>query len=131
MRLPVATIPFLAWPDRFVRHIKPCHLRFLCLLLLLLIGYVDYLTGVEASLSIFYLFPVACMAWYHEGWLCLGYAVLLPAIWGTANYLAGDSSASGVIVWNGTVRTIFFSSVCVLINQLKSALKCSPFGFAC
>lgn len=121
--MPVATIPFLAWSDRFVRHMRPCHLRFLCFLLLLVIGYVDYLTGVEASLSIFYLFPVACMAWYYEGWLCVGYAVALPVIWGIANYLAGDSSGPAIIVWNGTVRTIFFSSVCVLIKQLKAALE--------
>jgi len=35
-----------------------------CLLLACLIGYVDYLTGYERSLPLFYLLPISLAAWF-------------------------------------------------------------------
>ena len=35
-----------------------------CLLLACLVGYVDYLTGYERSLLLFYLLPISLAAWF-------------------------------------------------------------------
>jgi len=49
-----------------------------CLLLACLVGYVDYLTGYERSLLLFYLLPISLAAWF--GSLAFGLAIVLVCV---------------------------------------------------
>ena len=46
-----------------------------CLLLLLLVGWVDYLTGYELGFFVFYTVPIGLAAWYLGRWPGIGLAL--------------------------------------------------------
>jgi signal transduction histidine kinase len=60
-----------------------------CLLLTGTIAYVDYLTGYERSLLLFYLLPISLAAWF--GSLAFGFAIVIVSVtgWALANLGAG------------------------------------------
>lgn len=94
------------------------------LLLISLIGIIDYFTGVELSLSIFYLIPVALVAWYVNAWVGVIYAALGGVTWYLASVWAGQPYSSMIIAyWNGAVRFGFFTIVVISITKLKTAYK--------
>ena len=94
-----------------------------CLLSTLVMGLLDYLTGYEASFSVFYLAPVSISAWYlHTGSAYL-YCLLGAAVWNGANVLAGETFHHPIIyVWNAIVRLFFFWTTAALLQRLRSLL---------
>ena len=106
------------------RRPNPLVLLSICLLVALLLGFLDYITGYELSFSVFYLLPVSIAAWY----IGLGAGILLSctsaAIWQISNYLAGEVFTSPVIpLWNAITRLGFFIVVTILLTRLKKALE--------
>jgi signal transduction histidine kinase len=95
---------------------------FLGCLSVALLGTFDYLTGYEISFSIFYLVPVATVAWYvsqRAGILISGAAA---ASWLLAELLAGASySHPAIPVWNTLVRLGFFLIVTYILSTLHIA----------
>jgi len=51
-----------------------------CLFLLGVVGYVDYLTGAERPLLLFYLLPISLAAWFGSFLTALGFAVASVAV---------------------------------------------------
>src|SRR5437016_9998519 len=76
-----------------------------CLLLVGCVGYIDYLTGYERSLLLFYLLPISLATWF--GGLILGLAtvVISVAVWILSDVAAAGIQAAGL--WNGGMA--FFS----------------------
>jgi diguanylate cyclase (GGDEF)-like protein len=102
---------------------KPPVLFGICLLISLVLGILDYITGYELSFSVFYLLPVAIATWY----IGVGAGLLLSwvsaAIWQISNYLAGEVfSSPAVPFWNAITRLGFFIVVTILLTRLKKAL---------
>ena len=90
----------------------------------LILGVIDYFTGTEFSLSFFYLFPVAIMAWARSKNSGLAFSVLCASVWLTTNLLAGQVFTSPFIeVWNTLIRFGFFATVAVLLAELRHALE--------
>jgi diguanylate cyclase (GGDEF)-like protein len=94
------------------------------IVLVLIIGYVDYITGVELSLSFFYLIPVCLIAASSGmpavalcGALCAGVGIL-------GAILAGLRYSNPLIfAWNGAMRFGTFLLVGYLINRLVLVLE--------
>lgn len=86
------------------------------------VGTSDYLTGHEISFSIFYLVPVAAVAWYvgpRAGILISGAAA---ASWLLAEFLTSAPYSHPVIlVWNTLVRLGFFLIVTHILSTLRIA----------
>jgi diguanylate cyclase (GGDEF)-like protein len=84
------------------------------------IGYVDYRTGTEISLSVFYLIPVYLMVWHYN--LRQGIIISIVA---TVLYLLGEHmarntySTTAIPYWNAGVRAGFLIVVGYLISKLK------------
>ena len=88
-----------------------------------LIGIVDYFTGYEISLSLFYLIPISAIAWF----VGIG-----PGIWASAVctlvWVAGDIAAEQVYfytfiyAWNALMRLGLYICVVLLISMLKKAI---------
>jgi diguanylate cyclase (GGDEF)-like protein len=96
----------------------------LSLLLISLIGIIDYFTGAEISLSIFYLIPVALVAWHVNAWAGVICAALGGVTWYLASVWAGHPYSSAIIAyWNATVRFGFFTIVVIFISKIKTAYK--------
>ena len=89
----------------------------LCLLLLVGLGWLDFKTGFELNLFIFYSLPVGIAAWY----LGLGPGVMMSAAsalaWWLADRGAGQKYSSDfVLYWNSAIHV-----GCFLINALSIA----------
>lgn len=99
--------------------------RFLILgyLLVLLIGIIDYVTGVEISFSVFYLFPISLVAWVSNRRGATSVSVLATLTWLAADLAEAQRYSHPLIpYWNATVRLIFFLVVSILISALKKDL---------
>ena len=95
----------------------------ICLLIALVLGFLDYITGYEFSFSIFYLLPVAVAAWYIglEAGVLVSWAS--AAIWQISNYFAGEVFTSPAVpFWNAVTRLGFFIVVTILFVRLRNAL---------
>lgn len=91
--------------------------------LVVLIGLADWLTGPEIAASIFYLIPVAVVAW--RGWraTAAGLSLLSAATWLAADVGAGQFySHPAIPYWNASVRLGFFITVAITLVSLREAL---------
>ncbi len=94
------------------------------LLLVLLIGLIDLLTGQEISFSIFYLFPIMMSVWYGNKYSGLFLAVIAAIEWLIADLIGGHIYSSIIIAyWNMVVRLAFFLIIVFMIAKLKELLQ--------
>lgn len=96
----------------------------IALLLLLLVGWLDYLTGLELVFDVFYLLPVTISAWFvgrNVGlWFALASAVTISwvnlRLTDTSSFLVTES-------WNFLAQLAFFLLFARLSNILGSRLE--------
>ncbi len=94
----------------------------LALLAVLLLGLADYLTGYEAFFAVFYLLPIAFIAWHVSQRAGYVYSALSALVWVAANVAAGEShSAAWIYVWNTFTRLAIFLLVTALLGALRAA----------
>ena len=93
--------------------------------LLILVAFIDYITGVDFSFSIFYLVPIAVVAWYvglRAGVLA---SVAGAVLWFIVDSVLGghlyENPAAGY--WNSLVRFGFFIIVAVTLSRLRGSLE--------
>jgi diguanylate cyclase (GGDEF)-like protein len=88
-----------------------------------LIALLDWTTGIEISLSILYLFPVAFASWQAGLWPGVAVAVVGAGAWLAADLGAGHEYSAAVIpYWNAAMRGIIFLVVGLLLVRLRTAL---------
>ena len=91
---------------------------------ILLLGIVDYITGIELSLSFFYLIPISIAAWVLGRYSGLSYSVLCATVWLISNLFSGETFSNLWIgVWNTLIRFGFFGVVSLLLAELHSVLE--------
>jgi diguanylate cyclase (GGDEF)-like protein len=93
------------------------------ILLVLVVGWIDYLTGFEISLSFFYLIPIVLVTWFHGKKAGVWLAVLCAGVWWGASLLTGTYSSTFVLLWNVGVRFAIFLLVTILMGRLHSHLE--------
>ena len=90
----------------------------------LIVGGIDYLSGFEVSLSLFYLGPVATAAWYAGRWDGVAVAVFSCISWYIADLAAGRQySHEAIPVWNALVRLGFFITTAWLLAALRESFR--------
>jgi|GEM_PF-2882382 len=90
------------------------------LFFILLLGILDYFTGYELSLSIFYLLPIVLVAWFAGRELGFVVAVLAAAAWYLAEFAWGIRYLHpAILYWNMLVRLGFFLITVYLVSSLK------------
>lgn len=88
------------------------------------VGTVDYLTGYEISMSLFYLGPVALAAWYAGTRTGAAVAVFSCVCWYVADLGAGNRySHPAIPVWNALIRFGFFLITGLLLAALRASLR--------
>lgn len=89
------------------------------------IGVADYLTGAQLSLSVFYLLPIALLAWRAgRGWpstLSLASAIAWYVANRPGSLEMGFSQAT--LLWNTATRLGFFLIVSSLVSSLRRVLE--------
>ena len=91
------------------------------LVVLLLIGLVDYLTGFEIMFSVFYLVEVGLAAWYVGRAFGLVMSVLSVIVWIGGDMLAGARYSNALVaVWNALILFFFYFIVVWLLTSLRA-----------
>ena len=92
--------------------------------LVLILGFIDYLAGYEISFSIFYLFPIALVAWFVGKRPAFMVGLLSAIMWFFADYASGKVySYPAIAFWNTFVRLVFFFINAFLIAEIKKRLE--------
>jgi diguanylate cyclase (GGDEF)-like protein len=95
----------------------------LALVILSIIGVIDYITGEEIGFSIFYAIPVMLMAWYLGKAAGIIMSFLAALAWYFADTAAGHVYSNAAIpVWNAVVRLGFFLLIGIFMSILKDVL---------
>ncbi len=91
-------------------------------LLVLAVGWVDYVTGAELSVSILYLVPVSVITWRVGKRYGLATALASTSIWLMADSAAGQRWAHPLVpYWNAVVLLGFFAIVVYLLSALRAS----------
>jgi diguanylate cyclase (GGDEF)-like protein len=91
--------------------------------LLIATGLVDYATGPELSLSVFYLFPVLTATWRLGRTRGMVMSFLAGGGWLLAHTgVEGIVSQPSLVYWNATVRLGFFVVVTLLTASLRQSI---------
>jgi diguanylate cyclase (GGDEF)-like protein len=95
----------------------------LCLLLVALIGVIDYQTGYEMAFSLFYLIPISLATWVSGRDLGLLVSILSACAWYLADVLSGHVYSSSLIyLWNTGIRLGMFAVVTFTLAALRESL---------
>lgn len=92
---------------------------------LLFIAFIDYITGVDFSFSIFYLVPISLVAWY-VGMIAGVLASTAGAVlWFIVDSVLGEHvyASPAASYWNSLVRFGFFIIVTLILSRLRGSLE--------
>lgn len=88
------------------------------------LGVVNAQLSSEVSFSLFYLIPIAVVAWYAGGVAGVIASVVAALVWFIASHLPRSYPATAWIpYWNLGVRFCFFLTVVVLLSALRTAFE--------
>src|SRR5262245_19657508 len=89
------------------------------ILLVLAIGVVDYQTGYEASVFVFYSIPILLVVWCLGRNAGLWISVFSAGVWTVADIMGRPTSVDMERAWNMTVQWIFFVFIVIAGAALK------------
>ena len=91
-----------------------------CLILACLVGYLDYLSGYERSLLLFYLLPVSLAAWFGNFAFGLAIAVVCVVVSVVSDVAAG---IPGLRFWNIAMSFGFYVVFAALLWKLRTVIR--------
>jgi signal transduction histidine kinase len=92
----------------------------ICAAVTLLVGYLDYLTGYEQSLLLFYLVPIAIATWFGGLALGLTFSIFSMIVWVASDILAGIATVG---FWNLGMAVSAYIVFTFLLAKLRSLLE--------
>jgi len=96
----------------------------LCLGIVTVVGFADYLTGYETFFFIFYLIAVFLAAWFVSDTFGSLISALSVMTWVFSNIAAGEHFSSYFIpVWNAMIMFVFYLVVVALLARLRNVHK--------
>jgi diguanylate cyclase (GGDEF)-like protein len=88
--------------------------------LVILLGIIDYFSGYELNLSLFYLIPIFIVVWYTDGRMGLVLSFASTGVAFLANYFAGQTYSNPTILVSNTLLYLgFYLLVAWLVASLK------------
>ncbi len=91
--------------------------------LTLMIGWVDYITGYDINLTVFYALPILMAVWYADFAASVLVAILCTITWSLADYESGHPySALWIPVWDTWIRLLFFIFVVFGGSAIRSQI---------
>lgn len=95
-------------------------IAFICLAIIGTIGFVDYLTGLKISFSLFYVIPILISAWYLGRAAGIAAAAASEAVWFSAD--AAMNGIDPISFWNAGMRLGVFITIALILSSLKAML---------
>jgi signal transduction histidine kinase len=89
-------------------------------ILVLLVGVVDYVTGPELSVSIFYLIPISLSVFFVNRKVGALLSVFSSAVGLTTDLMVGHPYSHPIIIyWNNAIQVGFFLTIVFILSALK------------
>ena len=90
-----------------------------CFLLVGFIGFLDYITGTEITLSVVYVIPITIAAWFVNRPYAFALSILSVLVWIYGDLAAGLKVPNILVPsWNGFIRLLFYAFLIVLLGRL-------------
>jgi hypothetical protein len=90
----------------------------LCGIGVLLIGYLDYVTGPTISLTLLYLIPVVAAGWTAGQRRAIAVALLAGAI-SLVDVVTGSTQTTGALVWNALSRALILTVAAIAVERIR------------
>jgi signal transduction histidine kinase len=91
-----------------------------CLFFVSIVGYIDYLTGYERSLLLFYLLPISLATWF--GSLILGLAIVIVSV--AASILSDLAAGTPAIgFWNVGMALLSYALFAAVLSKLRALVR--------
>lgn len=105
-------------PDTFAGNCG--YIKLVSLLVLALIGWLDYITGYEFGFFIFYFIPVAIASWYCGRWAGLEIALGSAVVWYLSDkYTHHPYSHAYFIYWEMFMRLLSFLTTALTLSRIR------------
>ena len=94
------------------------------IVVVIIFGIVDYLTGQEYAFYIFYVIPLLFVVWYIGKVWAYVLVILISFAWITDDfYNRSEIFSNSVIIWNTAIQLSFFLIIIFLFSSLKNSLE--------
>lgn len=104
--------------------LKPLGIVAFAAILVVVCGYVDYITGPDYSLAIIYFIPVFLAAWFGSRWAGVVISFFAAAGWLLAELYGKKVHEYPVVLyWNDFMELLSFLFVSYIISALKNSLE--------
>ena len=92
--------------------------------LVLLIGTLDYETGLEIGLYIFYFLPIILVTWYLRPWVGILFSLISASLWFVADFLLPHHTSHFLVpYWNTAMRFTSFLITVIFLSKLRTAFE--------
>lgn len=92
--------------------------------LIAVIGLIDFETGFEIGMSVFYVLPIALVTWRVGRWQGIAASVASACVWLGADMASREVFASPIVpLWNTAIRLTFFVIITMLLAALSRAMQ--------
>ncbi len=89
----------------------------------LLMGYIDYVTGFELRIDVFYLMPISVIVWYRGSRAGLAMSAMSAVLIFLSDRLSRPDHAVHIVdVWNILMILLFFIIFTLSLSKLRTAL---------
>ena len=90
--------------------------------LVIILGIIDYVSGIELNIALFYLIPIFMVVWFTNGEIGLLFSFISTIVGFIVNYSSGLTYSNlSIYVWNTVLRLGFYLVVVWLGVTLKKA----------
>src|SRR5256714_3064884 len=91
-----------------------------CILLVAVVGYIDYVTGYERPLLLFYLLPISLAVWFGSLLFGLSVAVIAIVAWMWSDLAAGIPALG---FWNVGMAFASFALFAGMLSKLRTLVR--------
>lgn len=105
---------------QFLYNLNPTALILSNTAFIVLLGLVDFYTGIEFSFSIFYLLPISFTSWLGGKKAGLFAGILSSIVWFVADITGGHHYSSTIIlIWNSFMRLTLFCMISIILSNFR------------
>ncbi len=94
-------------------------LFFSAVLFVVLLGYVDLITGYEISLSIFYLLPITILAWYSGRNAAFLLSIISAIVWFAADFKSDVDKHFSILIWDTGVVLGYYLLISYFLSTIR------------
>jgi hypothetical protein len=90
---------------------------------MIIIGFIDLITGYELNFFVFYFIPISIIAWYIGPITSIWMSILCAVVWFGVDVLSGHvHSLHFYAVWNTMVRLVSFIAIGLALSKIRQLL---------